>query len=105
MLVGHLQDPGPPQGSGQDWREAEAHSLSAPLGLTPALACPGAADKSYQMEASVAVGSAVVTGCLGLGWGAELGGYPGTVASTSCPPCGFGGGKQVGLGVGSSAGP
>ena len=67
MLVGHLQDPGPPRGPGQDWREAEAHSLSAPLGLTPALACPGAADKSYQMEASVAVGSAVVTGCLGLG--------------------------------------
>ena len=104
MLVGHLQDPGPPRGPGQDWREAEAHSLSAPLGLTPALACPGAADKSYQMEASVAVGSAVVTGCLGLGgWG--WGGHPGTVASTSCPPCGFGGGKQVGLGVGSSAGP
>lgn len=33
------------------------------------------------------------------------GGHPGTAASTSCPPCGFGGGKQVGLGVGSSAGP
>ena len=74
MLVGHLQDPGPPQGPGQDWREAEAHSLSTPLGLTPALACPGAADKSYQMEASVAVGSAVVTGCLGLGGAA--GGAP-----------------------------
>lgn len=36
------------------------------LGLTPALACSGAADKSYQMEATVAVGAAV-TGCLGVG--------------------------------------
>lgn len=58
---------------GQGWRAAGAHSLSAPLGLTPAPACPGAADKSYQMEETVAVGSAV-TGCLGMGGGA--GGAP-----------------------------
>lgn len=45
-------------------------TLSAPLGLTPAPACPGAADKSYQMEETVAVGSAV-TGCLGMGGGAR----------------------------------
>lgn len=57
--MGHLDDPGPAQGPGQGWWEAGAHSLSTPLGLTPALACPGAADKSYQMEATVAVGSAV----------------------------------------------
>lgn len=52
----------------------QRHIHSAPhLGLTPAPACPGAADKSYQMEASVAVGSAVVKGCLGMGGGARWG--------------------------------
>lgn len=40
-------------------RQGHARSLGTPLGLTPALACLGAADKSYQMEATVAVGSAV----------------------------------------------
>lgn len=89
--LGHHDDPGPAaQGPDQGWWESGAHTLSALLGLTPALACPGAADKSYQMEATVAVGSAV-TGCLGMGGGA--GGHPGTVASTSCPPCCSGGGK------------
>lgn len=47
-----------------------------PLGLTPALACPGAVDKSYLMEATVAVGL-VVTGCVGMGGG--VGRHPGTV--------------------------
>ena len=88
----------------------QRHIHSAPhLGLTPAPACPGAADKSYQMEASVAVGSAVVTGCLGMGggarWGTPRDSGLNSLPSTSCPPCGFGGGKQVGLGAGSSVGP
>lgn len=72
--VGHLDNPALAQGPGQGWQETGAHSFSTPLGLTPALACPGAADKSYQMEATVAVGSAV-KGCLGMGAG--LGGTQG----------------------------